>query len=82
MFRRIDESRFLSNLLQQTSNMIAKRRGLLPVIGIALVIVSLILQSSNIFIDSSLLSLIGVIVHHAGVLIALIGLLLITPIGK
>lgn len=82
MFRRIDESKFLSNLLQQTSNTLAKKRGLLPIIGIVMVIISMILQSTNIFLDSSFMEFIGVIVHHTGVLIALIGLLIVTPIGK
>jgi vacuolar-type H+-ATPase subunit I/STV1 len=82
MFRKIDESQFLSNLIQQTSNTLAKKRGLLPIIGIAMVILSLLIQSSNVFLDSNMIELIGVIVHHAGVLIALIGLLIITPIGK
>lgn len=82
MFRRIDESQFLSNLLQQTSNTLAKKRGLLTIIGIVLIITSLVIQSLNVFIDSNMIELIGIIVHHAGVLIALIGLLMITPIGK
>lgn len=82
MFRKIDESQFLSNLIQQTSNTLAKKRGLLPIIGIAMVILSLLIQSSNVFLDSNMIELIGVIVHHAGVLIALIGLLIVTPIGK
>jgi hypothetical protein len=82
MLRWIDRSRFLSGVLDWFSNLLAKRRGLPIVAGITLVSLSLILQSVNVFTDSELLDLIGIIVHHSGVLIALLGLLLATPLGR
>lgn len=82
MLKRIDESQFLSNILQKFSNGLARQRGLPIVVGIALIIVSFVLQSIDVFTDSNLLELLGVVTHHLGVLIALIGLLLSAPLGK
>lgn len=82
MLKRIDESEFLSSVLQKFSNGLARQRGLPVVIGIIFVIISFVLQSINVFADSNLLELLGVATHHLGVLIALIGLLLATPLGK
>lgn len=82
MFRKIDESRFLSRLLQNTSNALARQRGLPVVIGIVLIFLSLIAQSLNVAIDHPLLAIVGIILHHVGVLIAIIGLLISIPLGK
>ena len=63
----------ISRLLDQLSNFLAHRKGLLPLIGIALVILNFILQfffpfghwlpSSNLFL-------------HLGVIVAIFGMLL------
>ena len=82
MFRRIDESKCLISLLERLSNLLAKQRGLPAVIGIFLIIVGFILQIINIAADNSVMELLGVITHNAGVLIALIGLTLAIPLGK
>lgn len=82
MLRWIDRSRFLSGLLDWMSNLLAEKRGLPLVVGIGCVLVSLILQSIAVFADSQLLDFLGVIVHHTGVLIALVGVLLATPLGR
>ncbi|MFW5708648.1 MAG: hypothetical protein ACOCX5_00365 [Chloroflexota bacterium] len=80
--RLIDESRFLSRLLQSVSNGLARRRGLPMVIGTLLVIVSIFVQSIDVFAENNVLELLGVLTLNGGVLIALIGLLLATPLGK
>lgn len=82
MLKRIDRSAFLSNVIQSLSNRLSQQRGLPVVIGIALVIVSFIVQTFSVFAPHQLLELVGVISLHVGVLIALIGLLLATPLGK
>ena len=82
MFKRIDESKFLIGLLERLSNLLARQRGLPVVIGIILVVVGFILQIINISADNSLVELLGVISQNAGVLIALLGLALATPLGK
>ena len=81
MLKRIDGSKFLNNILQTVSNTIAAKRGLPVVIGIAFIILSLLIQSVNVFAETDFLELIGVIAHHVGVLIALIGLLLSNALG-
>jgi hypothetical protein len=64
------------------STLLAKQRGLPVVIGIALVIVSFVVQVIDVYVQSQLLNLIGVVSLHVGLLAALIGLLLAEPLGK
>jgi vacuolar-type H+-ATPase subunit I/STV1 len=82
MWKIIDESRFLSRFLERLSNALSKQRGLPVIIGILLVIISLIVQSINVYANSQVLELIGVIVQHLGLLSALIGLLLAEALGE
>ncbi|MEZ4666931.1 MAG: hypothetical protein R3E39_03245 [Anaerolineae bacterium] len=82
MFRRIDESTWLANRIASFSEFMAKRRGLPVVIGIALVIISFMIQLIDVYATSQLLHLIGVITLNVGILTSLIGLLLADPLGK
>lgn len=82
MFRRIDRSEALSKFFVWFTNFMAKRRGLPIIIGIALVVVSFVLQAIEVYADSQILQLAGVIVLHTGVLLALIGLLLSEALGS
>lgn len=81
MFKRIDSSPALSRFLARFTERMAKQRGLPVVIGILLIVVSLIVQSVNVYTQSQVLELIGVIVHHVGLLTALIGLLVSEVLG-
>ncbi len=80
--RHIDESRFLIRLLQRISEWLAKQRGLPIIIGVVSVLLSLFVQVANLYANSPVLELAGVVFLHVGILIALIGILLIEPIGK
>jgi len=82
MFKRIDESSWLASRIASFSEFMAKRRGLPVVIGIALVVISFVLQLIDVYSTSRILHLIGVITLNIGILIALIGLLLSDPLGK
>jgi len=82
MFKQIDRSQWLARLIEYMSTLLAKQRGLPVVVGIALVIVSFVVQIIDVYAQSQLLDLIGVISLHVGVLVALIGLLLAEPLGK
>ena len=82
MLKRIDESQFLIKLLERLSRLLAKQRGLPIVIGVALVTVGLVLQLINVSMDNMVVEIAGISAHSAGVLIALIGLMLATPLGK
>jgi vacuolar-type H+-ATPase subunit I/STV1 len=81
MLKRIDSSPALAKLLSVVSERVAKQRGLPVVIGIFLVIVSFVVQTINVYAHSQILELIGVIVHHVGLLTALIGLLVSEVLG-
>ena len=73
-----EPGKFINELLDKTSNFLAARPGLLPLIGIGLIAFNLLLQifpgprfwlvDSNLFL-------------HMGLLLALIGLLLVRPLG-
>lgn len=82
MFKRIDRSPFLARWIERLSTFLAQRRGLPVVTGIALVILSFILQFLNVYMPSQALQVFGVIFLHVGILLALIGLLLAEPLGK
>ena len=82
MFKQINRSQKLARLIEYMSTLLAKQRGLPVVVGIALVIVSFIIQVVDVYAQSELLNLIGVMSLHVGVLAALIGLLLAEPLGK
>ncbi|MCU0496731.1 MAG: hypothetical protein MUF87_05190 [Anaerolineae bacterium] len=82
LLERIDRSTFLSKLLDRLSDIIAKRRGLPVIAGIGFVILALIVQIIDVFVGSQFLELIGVLALHIGILTALIGLSLATPIGR
>lgn len=82
MFKRIDRSVWLSRFIDRLSDVVAKQRGLPILVGVALVIVSLIVQTVNVFANAPALELLGVLALHIGVLTALIGLLMVTPLGR
>jgi hypothetical protein len=82
MLRRIDQSPLFARLLEGSSNFVARYRGLPVILGILLVFISMLLQIGDIYSQSRILTLAGVVTHHVGVLIALIGLLIAAPIGK
>jgi hypothetical protein len=81
MFKRIDRSAVLSKLLDRVSDTISRQRGLPIIIGVVMIFVSLLIQSLNVFISSPALELLGIWTLHLGVLTALIGILVVTPLG-
>jgi hypothetical protein len=82
MFRRIDESRGLGKLIEGLSGTLAKQRGLPILIGVGLVLVSFIISLVNYAVNVPVLDLLWSITHHLGLLSALIGILLVEPLGK
>ncbi len=81
MFRWIDRSSVLARLLENLSSSLAKRRGLPIVLGVLLIIISFIVQLLNLVAPSGALDLIWTITLHTGLLFALIGVLLVEPLG-
>jgi hypothetical protein len=82
MMQKIDRSKWLARMLDVTSAGLARRRGLPVVIGIVLITVALVLQVVAFAANSRVLDIAAVIIHSIGVLFALIGLALTTPLGK
>lgn len=64
--------RFFSSLLDSLSNSLANRKGLLPLIGIVLILINFLLR---IFVPGAYLAQIDLFLH-AGLVIALLGLVL------
>ena len=81
MFRRIDRSQFFLRMMARMSDLFSHKRGLPIVIGIVFVAFSLVVQSFAVFTDNNFIEFLGVITHNLGVLIALIGIVLVTPLG-
>lgn len=82
MFKRIDQSPAISRRLEALSGTLAKQRGLPIVIGVILIVISFIVQLVNFAVDAPALDVIWSITHHLGIIIALIGLLLVEPLGQ
>ena len=82
MFRRIDRSNAISRFLEKLSAWLAQRRGLPIVIGVVLIVISFVISLIGVYAPSQALNLLWAITHHLGVIIALIGLLLVQPLGN
>lgn len=82
MFKRIDRSPALARLLEHLSATLARQRGLPIIIGVLLVAVSFIIQLVNVATPSQTLDLLWTITLHIGLLSALIGLLMVEPLGQ
>ncbi|GIK27450.1 MAG: hypothetical protein IT298_05235 [Chloroflexi bacterium] len=80
--RRLDSSRRLGRMIDLASSSLARRRGLPVIIGILLVAVALIIDLVGYASNSRALQITGTIIHSVGVLFALVGLTLATPLGK
>ncbi len=77
----LDNSKILYRFIAFVSEVLAARRGLLPLIGIGMTIVGFVLLLVNVFLSHWSVELAGVLFQGLGVIIALIGLLLIEPLG-
>ncbi len=82
MLRRIDRSPLLSRALAGLSASLAKQRGLLAVIGVLLVLISFVISLVDVALPSPALEIAWSVTHHLGIIIALIGILLIEPLGR
>lgn len=82
MKQKIDQSKRISQLIKFLSNALAQQRGLVPVVGIVLVLVGLIVMLINVFLDNNVLEFLGLSVQGVGIIAALIGMLLSEPLGK
>lgn len=81
MLKKLDSSKLLIKFLERLSTLLARRRGLPAVVGITMMILGFILELINVGIGSPALEVIHTVLRNAGVLVALIGLLLAEPLG-
>ena len=82
MFKRFDRSSVVAKVIAAVSEFIAKRRGLPIVIGVAIVILSFVIQLADAFMPSRFLQVMGIITQNIGILTALVGLLVAEALGK
>lgn len=81
MLKRVDESKFLIQLLERLSALIAKWRGVPIIVGVVMILVGFIIQLVNFGVNSIPLDIVQASLHNGGILLALIGILLRDPIG-
>ena len=81
MFKRIDESQFLIEKLKQLSDLLARQRALPIIVGIACVVASAVLEYINLGLNSTFVEVFQIFFHHFGIVTALIGILVIQPLG-
>ncbi len=91
LLRQIDRNVWLRNALNRLSNTLAINRGLPMVVGLGLVILSLITVSIGIpllvFLSDDvvmgwLFLCIPALLLHLGIIVALVGFMLVTPLGR
>lgn len=82
MFQRLDRSRRISSMIERLSGWLARRRGLPIVAGIGLVLVSFVCALINGASPSPVLHTAATFTLYAGLLLALIGILLVEPLGR
>lgn len=82
MLNRIDRSKRLLKWLSQLSDFLAKRRGLPIVMGVILILIGMVFQIIDVYVEARITALLGILGLNLGVLIALLGLLLVNPLGK
>lgn len=83
MFRRIDHSAWLTELIKAISTGLSRRRGLPLVIAVVLVVISMVLHwLVAAFPGSGLLLACATTVLHLAILVGFIGILLMEPLGR
>ena len=82
MLKKIDSSQFLVRLLERLSTVLARRRGLPPVIGIVMIVIAFILELANVQAGNQIVEVLQIVLRNGGILVALIGLLLAEPLGE
>jgi hypothetical protein len=83
VFRQIDRSAWLTDLIKRLSTGLSRRRGLPLIVAIVVIILSLILHLLALaFPGSGLMLACAFTVLHVGLLIGFIGIVLMEPLGR
>jgi hypothetical protein len=80
--KQIDRSPTLIKLLETISSLLAKQRGLPIVVGIVLIVIGAILEFINVAFQSAAIEMVEIILRNFGLVTALIGILLLEPLGR
>jgi len=72
----------LARFIERLSATMARQRGLPVVVGVLLVIISFVISLVNLAANSPALDLLWSITHHTGIILALVGFLLVEPLGR
>ncbi|MFN8377263.1 MAG: hypothetical protein U0452_01205 [Anaerolineae bacterium] len=81
MFQRLDRSRRISGFIERLSGWMARRRGLPIVAGIGFIFVSFLCELINGASPSPGLQTVATLTLYVGLLMALIGIVLVEPLG-
>lgn len=81
MFKRIDGSKFLIQMLERLSDWLAARRGVPIIGGLVLFVIGSVLQLINVAVDSTMIEVVHILLQNLGVIAALVGILLLQPLG-
>lgn len=79
--KKIDQNSYLIRKIGDLSAWLSKQRGLPIVIGIIFIAGGGVLEFVNIFYNNSFVSMIEVAFHHFGLITALVGIVLLEPLG-
>lgn len=82
MFKRIDRSKTLIRLLENLSTFLARQRGFPIILGIILIFGGTLLELLNVFTQAPLIEVAHIVFHNFGIITALVGILLLIPIGE
>ena len=80
--RQIDRSPLLIRFLETISGFLAKQRGLPIVIGIIFIIGGAVLEFLNVAFESPAVAMIEIVFRNFGIVSALVGILLLEPLGQ
>lgn len=82
MKKRIDRSQTLIKLLNNVSSWLAKQRGLPIVVGVIFITGGGVLEFLNVAFESPGVAMVEIIFRTFGIVTALIGILLLEPLGQ
>jgi len=80
--KKIDNSQTLIKLLNNVSSWLAKQRGLPIVIGVIFITGGGVLEFLNVAFESPGVAMVEIIFRTFGIVTALIGILLLEPLGQ
>ncbi|QPC81202.1 hypothetical protein G4Y79_15985 [Phototrophicus methaneseepsis] len=82
MFKRIDQSNALTRLIRGLSTWLARNRGLPILAGIVLIVLATLARLTGLATEEPIWEVVHILLQNGGILLALVGILLLEPLGK